>query len=70
MQKLFNALSYPSGERWSQLKISANLPELERFQQHFAVSSVSHEPVMREHLPALLQQSAIIPISKVENDKV
>uniref|UniRef100_A0A8C3RZY0 Chromosome 20 open reading frame 194 n=1 Tax=Chelydra serpentina TaxID=8475 RepID=A0A8C3RZY0_CHESE len=65
MQKLCNALSYPAGERWSQLKMSANLPELERFLQHFAVSSISREPVMRAHLPILLQQSENIPVSKV-----
>uniref|UniRef100_A0A8C3RZX8 Chromosome 20 open reading frame 194 n=1 Tax=Chelydra serpentina TaxID=8475 RepID=A0A8C3RZX8_CHESE len=70
MQKLCNALSYPAGERWSQLKMSANLPELERFLQHFAVSSISREPVMRAHLPILLQQSENIPVSKAENDKV
>ncbi|CAM5151166.1 unnamed protein product [Natator depressus] len=70
MQKLYNALSYPDGERWSQLKMSASLPELERFLQHFAVSSISREPVMRAHLPILLQQSESIPVSKAENDKV
>ncbi|XP_062431002.1 dynein axonemal assembly factor 9 isoform X2 [Rhea pennata] len=69
VQKLFNALSFPSGERCSQLKLSATLPELERFLQHFMVSSVSHEPIMRAHLPMLLQQSEIIP-EKAESDKV
>ncbi|XP_075787132.1 dynein axonemal assembly factor 9 isoform X2 [Pelodiscus sinensis] len=69
IQKLCNALSYPA-ERWSHLKISASLPELERFLQHFAVSSMSREPVMRAHLPVLLQQSESIPVSKPENDKV
>ncbi|XP_034628484.1 uncharacterized protein C20orf194 homolog isoform X1 [Trachemys scripta elegans] len=70
MQKLCNALSYPAGERGSQLKMAASLPELERFLQHFAVSSISREPVMRAHLPILLQQSESIPVSKAENDKV
>uniref|UniRef100_A0A8C0B1V6 Chromosome 20 open reading frame 194 n=1 Tax=Buteo japonicus TaxID=224669 RepID=A0A8C0B1V6_9AVES len=70
VQKLFNALSFPSGERCRELKISAALPELERFLQHFTVSSVSHEPIMRAHLPILLQQSEIIPDSKAESDKV
>uniref|UniRef100_A0A663ND44 Chromosome 20 open reading frame 194 n=1 Tax=Athene cunicularia TaxID=194338 RepID=A0A663ND44_ATHCN len=41
-----------------------------RFVQHFTVSSVSHEPVMRAHLPVLLQQSEVIPDSKAESDKV
>ncbi|KFZ57435.1 Uncharacterized protein C20orf194, partial [Podiceps cristatus] len=70
VQKLFNALSFPSGERCRELKISAALPELDRFLQHFTVSSVSHEPVMRAHLPTLLQQSEIVPDSKAESDKV
>uniref|UniRef100_A0A8C4V7U8 Chromosome 20 open reading frame 194 n=1 Tax=Falco tinnunculus TaxID=100819 RepID=A0A8C4V7U8_FALTI len=71
VQKLFNALSFPSGKDGSrELKISAALPELERFLQHFTVSSVSHKPIMRAHLPILLQQSEIIPDSKAENDKV
>uniref|UniRef100_A0A8B9P387 Chromosome 20 open reading frame 194 n=1 Tax=Apteryx owenii TaxID=8824 RepID=A0A8B9P387_APTOW len=69
VQKLFNALSFPSGERCSQLKLSAALPELERFLQHFTVGSVSHEPIMRAHLPILLQQSEIIP-EKAESDKL
>uniref|UniRef100_A0A8B9CED3 Dynein axonemal assembly factor 9 n=1 Tax=Anser brachyrhynchus TaxID=132585 RepID=A0A8B9CED3_9AVES len=42
----------------------------ERFVQHFTVSSVSREPIMRAHLPILLQQSEIIPESKAESDKV
>uniref|UniRef100_A0A8C0FXF0 Chromosome 20 open reading frame 194 n=1 Tax=Bubo bubo TaxID=30461 RepID=A0A8C0FXF0_BUBBB len=70
VQKLFNAVSSPSGERCRELKISAALPELERFVQHFTVSSVSHEPIMRAHLPVLLQQSEIIPDGKAESDKV
>uniref|UniRef100_A0A452I2D7 Uncharacterized protein n=1 Tax=Gopherus agassizii TaxID=38772 RepID=A0A452I2D7_9SAUR len=70
IQKLCNALSYPAGERWSQLKLAARLPELERFLQHFAVSSISREPVMRAHLPILLQQSESIPVSKAESKVV
>ncbi|OXB62972.1 hypothetical protein ASZ78_000882 [Callipepla squamata] len=70
VQKLFNSLSFPSGERCNELKISAALPELERFMHHFAVSSVSREPIMSAHLPILLQQSETIPDSKAESDKV
>ncbi|XP_075276372.1 dynein axonemal assembly factor 9 isoform X3 [Opisthocomus hoazin] len=69
VQKLFNALSFPAGERCRELKISAALPELERFAQHFTVSSISHEPVMRAHLPILLQQSEVIADSKAKSDK-
>ncbi|XP_064007252.1 dynein axonemal assembly factor 9 isoform X2 [Pogoniulus pusillus] len=70
VQKLFIAVSSPAGERYRELRMSAALPELERFVQHFTVSSVSHEPVMRAHLPILLQESDIIPDSKAESEKV
>uniref|UniRef100_A0A8C6ND88 Uncharacterized protein n=1 Tax=Melopsittacus undulatus TaxID=13146 RepID=A0A8C6ND88_MELUD len=40
------------------------------FVQHFTVSSISNKPVMRAHLPIVLQQSDIIPDSKAESDKV
>uniref|UniRef100_A0A8C0UDA6 Uncharacterized protein n=1 Tax=Cyanistes caeruleus TaxID=156563 RepID=A0A8C0UDA6_CYACU len=70
VQKLFNALSFSSGERCRELKLSAAIPELKRFMQHFTVSSVSTKPVMRAHLPVLLQQSETISDSKAEGDKV
>ncbi|XP_006894319.1 PREDICTED: uncharacterized protein C20orf194 homolog [Elephantulus edwardii] len=70
-QKLFSALGHPAGEKWSPLKLlSARLPELDWFLQHFEVSSVSWEPVMRAHLPVLLQQAEVSPPVKVEKDKV
>uniref|UniRef100_A0A5F8AFB5 Dynein axonemal assembly factor 9 n=1 Tax=Macaca mulatta TaxID=9544 RepID=A0A5F8AFB5_MACMU len=70
-QKLFSALSQPAGEKRSSLKLlSAKLPELDWFRQHFAISSISQEPVMRTHLPVLLQQAEINPTHRVENDKV
>ncbi|KAB1262596.1 uncharacterized protein Cadr_000021389 [Camelus dromedarius] len=70
-QKLFAVLSNSAGEKRSPLKLlSAKLPELDGFLQHFAVSSISREPVMRTHLPVLLQQPEINPTSRVENDKV
>ncbi|XP_053560295.1 dynein axonemal assembly factor 9 [Bombina bombina] len=71
MQNLFEALSYPTAERWSHLKMaSANLPGLESFLQHFAVSSVSYEPIPRIHLPVVLPQSEITVANSSENDKV
>lgn len=70
-QKLFSVLSHSAGEKRSPLKLlSAKLPDLDWFLQHFAVSSVSREPVMRTHLPVLLQQTEINPTHQVENDKV
>ncbi|XP_024598744.1 uncharacterized protein C20orf194 homolog isoform X2 [Neophocaena asiaeorientalis asiaeorientalis] len=70
-QKLFSVLSHSAGEKRSPLKLlSAKLPELDGFLQHFAVSSVSREPMMRTHLPVLLQQAEINPTHTVENDKV
>ncbi|KAM4709710.1 dynein axonemal assembly factor 9 [Discoglossus pictus] len=71
IQKLFEALSYPTAERWSHLKMaSASLPGLESFLQHFAVSSVGSEPIPRMHLPVLLPHSEIHVGSNAENDKV
>ncbi|XP_059933912.1 dynein axonemal assembly factor 9 isoform X2 [Mesoplodon densirostris] len=70
-QKLFSVLSHSAGEKRSPLKLlSAKLPELDGFLQHFAISSISREPVMRTHLPVLLQQAEINPTHTVENDKV
>ncbi|XP_017360296.1 uncharacterized protein C20orf194 homolog isoform X3 [Cebus imitator] len=70
-QKLVSALSQPVGDKRSSLKLlSAKLPELDWFLQHFAISSVSQEPVIRTHLPVLLQQAEINPTNIVENDKV
>ncbi|KAM9248705.1 dynein axonemal assembly factor 9 [Dugong dugon] len=70
-QKLFSALSHPAGEKRSPLKLlSARLPELDWFLQHFAVSSISREPVMRTHLPVLLQQADTSSSPRMENDKV
>uniref|UniRef100_A0A8C0JNJ8 Dynein axonemal assembly factor 9 n=1 Tax=Canis lupus dingo TaxID=286419 RepID=A0A8C0JNJ8_CANLU len=70
-QKLFSVLSHSTGEKQSPLKLlPAKLPELDWFLQHFAISSISREPVMRTHLPVLLQQAEINPTHQVENDKV
>ncbi|KAM9589594.1 dynein axonemal assembly factor 9 isoform 5-T6 [Trichechus inunguis] len=70
-QKLFSALSHPAGEKRSPPKLlSAKLPELDWFLQHFAVSSISREPVMRTHLPVLLQQADTSSSPRMENDKV
>ncbi|XP_060543155.1 dynein axonemal assembly factor 9 [Pantherophis guttatus] len=70
MQKLFEVLSYPAGERWNQVRLLSSLPDLASFLQHFTISSVSQEPVMRFHLPVLLQQTEDIPNNEKENDKV
>ncbi|KAK9398575.1 hypothetical protein NXF25_013544 [Crotalus adamanteus] len=70
IQKLFEVLSYPAGERWSQLRLLTNLPDLASFLQHFTIGSISPEPVMRPHLPVLLQQTEAIPDNEAQNDKV
>ncbi|KAK7805957.1 hypothetical protein U0070_011712 [Myodes glareolus] len=69
-QKLFSALSRPTEERSSPRLLTARLPELERFLQHFAFSSIGQEPVMQAHLPGLLQQTEISPAHGLESDKV
>lgn len=55
---------------WSFIFKNTTFFFFKRFVQHFTVSSVSREPVMRAHLPVLLQQAEIIPDSKAESDKV
>ncbi|CAH2299395.1 Hypothetical predicted protein [Pelobates cultripes] len=71
MQNLFEALSFPAADRWSHLKmISANLPGLERFFQHLAVSSVGREPLPRIHLPVMLQNVETTVVSNMEIEKV
>ncbi|XP_069832427.1 dynein axonemal assembly factor 9 isoform X1 [Dendropsophus ebraccatus] len=71
MQSLYETLSYSSNERWSHRKpIPTNLPGLESFLQHLAVSSVSREPVPRIHLPSLLQHPETIAGNQAHNDKV
>ncbi|XP_075705772.1 dynein axonemal assembly factor 9 [Rhinoderma darwinii] len=71
MQSLHETLSYSSTDRWSHRKmIPANLPGLESFLQHLAVSSVSREPIPRTHLPALLHHSETIAGSQAQGDKV
>ncbi|XP_071982447.1 dynein axonemal assembly factor 9 isoform X2 [Engystomops pustulosus] len=71
MKSLYETSSYPNTERWSHPKtISTNLPGLESFLQHLAVSSVSREPVPRPHVPALLQHPETIAASQAQNDKV
>ncbi|XP_067837186.1 uncharacterized protein C20orf194 homolog isoform X2 [Heptranchias perlo] len=65
LEKLFEIQSVPRDERWSRLKrIGADLPELDMFLHHFAVSSVSHEPVRRSDLSVLLQQPKLSSISE------
>lgn len=69
-QKLFSALSHPAQD-WSSPKLlSAKLPELDRFLQHFALGSIGQEPVMRAHLLSLLQQAETSPTHRLESDKV
>ncbi|XP_019061095.1 uncharacterized protein C20orf194 homolog isoform X1 [Fukomys damarensis] len=70
-QKLFTVLSHLTGEKWNSVKLLlAKLPELDWFCHHFAISSISPEPVMRTHLPVLLNQAEVSPSHGVENDKV
>ncbi|KAM9329799.1 dynein axonemal assembly factor 9 [Gastrophryne carolinensis] len=71
LQNLHETLSCPATERWSQGKtLLTNLPDLESFFQHLAVSSVGGEAIPRVHLPSLLQHSDTITGLHAENDKV
>ncbi|XP_059821698.1 uncharacterized protein C20orf194 homolog isoform X1 [Hypanus sabinus] len=60
LEKVYEVQSRARDEGWSHLKrFSADIPGLDEFLQHFAVSSVSHEPVRRFDLPILLQQPTL-----------
>ncbi|XP_051866476.1 uncharacterized protein C20orf194 homolog [Pristis pectinata] len=68
LEKVYEVQSRARDEEWSHLKrISADLLGLDVFLQHFAVSSVSHEPVRRSDLPILLQQPSLF--SSVGDDQ-
>ncbi|XP_041046085.1 uncharacterized protein C20orf194 homolog isoform X1 [Carcharodon carcharias] len=71
LEKLFEVQSIPRDEQWDRLKrVSANLPDFDMFLQHFAVSSVSHEPVRRCDLSILLQPKLSSSISEHQNKMV
>ncbi|ETE58712.1 hypothetical protein L345_15565, partial [Ophiophagus hannah] len=73
MIAVFSAWQQPgnSGVTLKMIQDDCLSAEQERFfLQHFTISSVSQEPVMRLHLPVLLQQTEDIPNNEKENDKV
>ncbi|XP_069779619.1 dynein axonemal assembly factor 9 isoform X2 [Narcine bancroftii] len=68
LEKVFEVKSRARDEGWRRLKsISPNLLGFDVFLQHFAVSSVSHEPVRKSDLPILLQQPSLF--SSVNDDQ-
>ncbi|XP_018082589.1 uncharacterized protein C20orf194 [Xenopus laevis] len=71
IQNLYEALAYPTAERWTHLKMaSASLPGIQSFFQHLGVSSVGKEPIPRVHLPFLLQHSEPATPNNPENEKM
>ncbi|XP_059506378.1 uncharacterized protein C20orf194 homolog isoform X2 [Stegostoma tigrinum] len=72
LEKLFEIQSIPKDQQCNHLKrVSADIPELDSFLQHFAVSSVSHEPVRRSDLSMLLRQPKLpSTISEDQNKMV
>ncbi|XP_043552353.1 dynein axonemal assembly factor 9 isoform X2 [Chiloscyllium plagiosum] len=71
LEKLFEIQAIPKDQQCNHLKrVSANLPELGMFLQHFAVSSASHEPVRRSDLSILLQQSKLSSTISEDQNKM
>ncbi|XP_066574446.1 dynein axonemal assembly factor 9 [Amia ocellicauda] len=57
LHAVYESHSSPLGEHHSHMKtVCTELPELEKFLQHFAISSVGQEPVQSTHLQALFPQ--------------
>ncbi|XP_015199322.2 dynein axonemal assembly factor 9 [Lepisosteus oculatus] len=58
LSALYDGCSSPAGEQQSHLKaVCTELPGLELFLQHYAISTVGDEPVDRSHLQALFHHS-------------
>ncbi|XP_048458036.1 uncharacterized protein C20orf194 homolog [Rhincodon typus] len=71
LEKLFEIQSIPKDQQCNHLKrVSADLPELDSFLQHFVVSSVSHEPVRRSDLSMLLRQPKLSSTIREDQNKM
>ncbi|XP_078262629.1 dynein axonemal assembly factor 9 isoform X2 [Rhinoraja longicauda] len=71
LEKVFEVQSRARNEERSRLKqFSADIPGLDVFVQHFAVSSMTHEPVRRSDLPILLQQPSSFSSESDDQNKM
>lgn len=71
LQRLHDSQEPPVAKRRGNLKTSySQLPELDMFLQHFALSSISHEPILNDHLGALFPSTELMKPVKSQEDKV
>ncbi|KAK7904154.1 hypothetical protein WMY93_016761 [Mugilogobius chulae] len=71
LQKLHDSQEPPVAKRRGNMKTSSSqLPELDMFLQHFALSSISHEPILNDHLGALFPSTELRKPVKSQGDKV
>lgn len=71
LEKVFEVQSRTRNEERSRLKqFSADILGLDVFVQHFAVSSMSHEPVRSSDLPILLQQPSSFSSESDDQNKM
>lgn len=71
LQRLHDSQEPPVAKRRGNLKASySQLPELDMFLQHFALSSISHEPILNDHLGALFSSTELKKPVKSHGDKV
>ncbi|KAM9707381.1 dynein axonemal assembly factor 9 [Menidia menidia] len=71
LQKLHDSQEPPMAKRKGSLKSShSQLPELEMFLQHFALSSISQGPILYDHLEVLFPSAELRNPSPGQGDKV
>uniref|UniRef100_A0A8C6S667 Si:ch211-194c3.5 n=1 Tax=Neogobius melanostomus TaxID=47308 RepID=A0A8C6S667_9GOBI len=71
LQRLHDSQEPPVAKRRGNMKTSySQLPELDMFLQHFALSSISHEPILNDHLGALFPSTELRKPVKSHRDKV
>ncbi|XP_029900030.1 dynein axonemal assembly factor 9 [Myripristis murdjan] len=71
LQKLHDSQEPPVAKRRGCLKTSySQLPEQDMFLQHFALSSVSQEPILNDHLEALFSSAELRNPIASQGDKV
>ncbi|CAL1575573.1 unnamed protein product [Knipowitschia caucasica] len=71
LQKLHESQEPPVAKRRGNMTTSCSqLPELDMFLQHFALSTISHEPILNDHLGALFPSTELRKPVKSQGDKV
>ncbi|KAM4541668.1 dynein axonemal assembly factor 9 isoform 1-T1 [Odontesthes bonariensis] len=71
LQKLHDSQEPPVAKRKGSLKTSySQLPEQEMFLQHFALSSISQEPILYDHLEVLFPSAELRNPAPGQGDKV